>query len=140
MKELASEGEAKLEGARLVYFIMMLLGAGVLLPWNCLLNALDWLSSKFPHADLGYRVTPAYVYIQPVFVLVMVKVCCMCAGLRGGGFPSRGVVPSDCRGVPWSVGQPRILHHANSLDARANGGHSRPDRHLLACQPVDDLE
>jgi hypothetical protein len=56
------------------YWIMMLLGVGLLLPWNVALNSLDYISHNFPHVQLPYYVTLAYVYPQLPLLAVMVKV------------------------------------------------------------------
>ena len=66
------------------YYIMVLLGVGVLLPWNVILNTLDFLKSQFPSADIDYKVTPAYVWPQLPLLALMVKVSsqrvlCKCA-------------------------------------------------------------
>ena len=55
------------------YWTMMLLGAGLLLPWNVCLNSLDYLGHNYS-VDLAYYITLAYVYPQLPLLLIMVKV------------------------------------------------------------------
>ncbi len=66
--------ESSFDYDRRAYYIMVLLGVGVLLPWNVILNTLDFLDNKFPNADLDVKVTPAYVWVQLPLLGVMVKV------------------------------------------------------------------
>lgn len=58
---------------RTTYWIMMLLGAGLLLPWNVCLNSLDYLGHNYT-INLSYYVTLAYVYPQLPLLAIMVKV------------------------------------------------------------------
>ena len=55
------------------YWIMMLLGVGLLLPWNVALNSLDYMGHNYSF-NLSYYVTLAYVYPQLPLLAVMVKV------------------------------------------------------------------
>ncbi len=58
---------------------MMLLGVGLLLPWNVCLNSLDYMGHNYPHFSLSYYITLAYVYPQLPMLLLMVKVRSPCA-------------------------------------------------------------
>lgn len=58
---------------RAAYWIMMLLGVGLLLPWNVALNSLDYMGHNYSF-NLSYYVTLAYVYPQLPLLAVMVKV------------------------------------------------------------------
>jgi hypothetical protein len=71
------------EHDKLAYWIMVLVGVGVLLPWNVILNTLDFLDNKFPHADIPSKVTPAYVWIQLPLLGLMVKVSGGSGGVVG---------------------------------------------------------
>jgi hypothetical protein len=87
---------------RTTYWIMMLLGAGLLLPWNVCLNSLDYLGHNYT-INLSYYVTLAYVYPQLPLLAIMVKV-------RG----IRVLRPRLCAGFQdvhvRAVGQSRGVH------------------------------
>lgn len=80
------------------YWIMMLLGVGLLLPWNVALNSLDYMGHNYTF-NLSYYVTLAYVYPQLPLLAVMVKVRGEGSGraalpVRGGcARPHRGSAP-----------------------------------------------
>ena len=62
---------------RRAYFIMVLMGVGVLLPWNVILNTLDFLDNHFSKSVAGHtprNATSAYVWVQLPLLAVMVKV------------------------------------------------------------------
>lgn len=58
---------------RRAWWIMLLLGVGLLLPWNVALNSLDYMGHNYK-INLSYYVTLAYVYPQLPLLAVMVKV------------------------------------------------------------------
>ena len=70
--DTAVEVKSSFDYDRRAYYIMVLLGVGVLLPWNVILNTLNFLDDKFP--DFDNYVTPAYVYPQLPLLALMVKV------------------------------------------------------------------
>ncbi len=61
---------------------MVLMGVGVLLPWNVILNTLDFLDNKFPNADIPRNSTSAYVWVQLPLLALMVKVRGIVSSLR----------------------------------------------------------
>lgn len=107
------------------YWIMMLLGVGLLLPWNVCLNSLDYMGHNYSF-NLAYYVTLAYVYPQLPLLAVMVKVrgalffsgrCCLTVTLSPA-----------CR--PPAVRQPHLLHRAHHCDVFLGGRSHAADGRL----------
>lgn len=58
---------------RLAYVVMVLLGAGLLLPYNTLIVAVDFLDNTYPGANLEFYIPIAMNGLSPVLQLLMVR-------------------------------------------------------------------
>eukprot|EP01029_Cantina_marsupialis_P015348 TRINITY_DN3367_c0_g1_i1.p1 TRINITY_DN3367_c0_g1~~TRINITY_DN3367_c0_g1_i1.p1 ORF type:complete len:466 (-),score=95.59 TRINITY_DN3367_c0_g1_i1:234-1631(-) len=59
-----------------VYYIMIILGAAILLPWNAVLNCDDFFTDKWPksdYPDIMFWVSPTYIAPQLPILFLMVK-------------------------------------------------------------------
>ena len=59
---------------QIAYFIVMMLGAGLLLPWNAVVAAVDYFNLLYPGRQIEFVVGIAYIVPQLWIVAAMVKV------------------------------------------------------------------
>jgi hypothetical protein len=52
----------------MVWFIMMLLGVGLLFPWNALLTASDYFTHIYPDFAFMFALSLAYEFPNPVYL------------------------------------------------------------------------
>ena len=65
---------AKHRHNRMAYWIMTLLGAGMLFPWNAVVNAVGYFNHLYPGRQFEFYVALAYISPQLIVVAAMVKV------------------------------------------------------------------
>jgi len=67
----------------LAYWIMTLLGAGMLFPWNAIVNAVGYFNHLYPGRQSEFYLALAYITPQLIVVAAMVKVRrgCVCMAL-----------------------------------------------------------
>lgn len=87
------DAETERKQARIAYIIMVVLGAGLLVPWNAIITAVDYFNTVFPDIKLLFYFPMAYIYPSVPLLFIMIKVRC------GGGRPNLGAGSDDDGGA-----------------------------------------